>query len=127
VAAYLGLRGSIMLYDISVHLPEAWRHPNNLSYPVDYFNVAFALLIMASALGVLKWRKWAHASAIAFTALEMIIAIALLFILGPFGMAIGVALSDVRFPLLLLLDLPAFAWLLLPDVRSAYWQPRMAA
>jgi len=72
----------------------------------------FAILGIICALcawGILRWRSWGHVLALCISALELFVG----------GLALLVGDSGPLYPLVACLVL---TWLVLPSVRSAYWQ-----
>jgi hypothetical protein len=123
-ASYLAVQGVYGFYAIIAALPGAWAHSDTLSYPVDYFGLGFSVLFAICAWGLFRWRKWAHATAATLCLFEIVSFGVQMVIYWPFS--VPFALGDFRIALLPLIDIPVLTWLLLPDVRAAYWRPEVA-
>lgn len=126
-SVYLAFRGAFVLHGIVLDLPEARTNPHTLGEAVGYFGfwISLLLLFAVSAWGVLRWRKWAHGIAAMLLLLDLVFFGISMVRAWPFSFAL--TLADIKFLSLPLVDLPVFAWLLQPDVRSAYWQHLEAA
>ena len=122
VAAFLGARGLGLFHWLVIDIPPAWHRLHAATPPRGYVPAAIALcgFYFACAWGILMWRKWAHVSAITLTLLELAI----------FGLAaamVGWITPSASNALWLGLNLAVFAWLVLPDVRTSYWQRQQVA
>ena len=80
----------------------------------DSLLVVLGTVCMMCAWGVLKWRPWGHALALALFGFE--------FVIG--GRALLVGDSGLLYPAAACLVL---SWLLLPRVRAAYWRRESTA
>jgi len=124
-AAYLAFRAMFSLREMIAALPKAWRDPGNLSHAVDYFGLGISLLFLLCAWGIVRWRKWAHGTAVTLVLVEIVFFLVVIIAFWPVSFFLGLAGHNLL--LWPLLDLPVFVWLVMPDVRSAYWQqPEMA-
>lgn len=115
IAAVLAAKGFATLYAIVVDFSRAWHDPGTLTYPTDYVAVALCVLYLASAWGIVKWRKWAHISAITLSFSDLaVLALAL-------ALDWSAALNR-NVALWVAINCAAIAWLVLPSVRSRYQQ-----
>ena len=114
VAAVLAVKGFALLYEIVAYLPQAWRHPNTLTYPTDHLALGLCALYFACAWGILTWRSWGRKVALAITAFESVIVAALMVV------TYGLAIFNARMNLIALLNCAAMIWLVLPAVRAEY-------
>jgi hypothetical protein len=114
VGAIFALKGLGMLLAIVPHFLHALRNRIPLTYQ-DYL-VAFPwALYLACAWGVWRWRQWGQIVAIALSAMEIAVVAGITAIYGPLAL-------DRNLMLMAALNCGIVVWLVLPQVRSGYWQ-----
>jgi hypothetical protein len=107
IVAFADLSLALVRFLHSGHILEAaFREVNNST---NHFPVS-AILFLACAWGILKWRTWAHTLAIVVCAVDL----ALLFLIPHTG---GLSTSLV---VLMLLFAATLLWLLMPSVRARF-------
>jgi hypothetical protein len=121
VAVFFAVQGIALLGWIAVYGPGAWhdlRGPMVIFVPPAMGLCAFFLV---SAWGILGWRRWAHTSAIALSALELTVFVVSATVLGVW------AIPPASIGLWLGFDLAVCVWLLLPTVWAKYRQRQQIA
>ncbi len=107
IVAFADLSLALIRFLHSGHILVAASRQVNT--PTNHFPIS-AILFLACAWGILKWRTWAHTLAIVVCAVDML----LLFLVPHTG---GLSTSLV---VLMLLFAAILSWLLTPSVRARF-------
>jgi hypothetical protein len=121
VATFLAVQGLGLLRWVAADALRAWRDPHK---PMAVFvppTVGLCGLLLVSAWGILKWRRWAHTSTLALSVVELATFAVAMTMLGVW------AVPPASIASWLGLNLAACVWLALPAVRTRYRQRQQLA
>lgn len=119
VGAFFALKGLGMLCEIIPHFTHALRNQIPLTYQ-DYLILIPWALYLICAWGVLRWRQWGQIFALTLSLLELAAVVTMVAMYGPLSL-------DSNIVLLSALNCGVVIWLVLPQVRSGYWQRTQTA
>jgi hypothetical protein len=119
VAGIFAIKGLGMLYEITPHFIHALRNRIPLSYQ-DYLILIPWALYLVCAWGILRWRQWGQISALTLSFLELAMVVTMVAMYGTFSLDSNIVLWSA-------LNCAVVIWLVLPQVRSGYWQRTQTA
>ena len=119
VAGIFAIKGIGMLYEITPHFIHALRNRIPLSYQ-DYLILIPWALYLVCAWGILRWRQWGQISALSLSFLELAMVVTMVAMYGTFSLDSNIVLWSA-------LNCAVVIWLVLPQVRSGYWQRTQTA
>ena len=114
VAGIFAIKGLGMLYEIIPHYTHALRNHLPFSYQ-DYLLMVVWAVYLVCAWGVLRWRHWGQIAAITLSVLELAVVVEMVSLFGPLSLDRNIILWSA-------LNRGVVIWLVLPQVRSGYWQ-----
>ena len=119
VAGIFAIKGLGMLSEIIPHFIHALRNRLPFSYQ-DYLILIPWALYLICAWGILRWRQWGQISALTLSALELAVVVTMVAMYGSLSLDSNIVLWSA-------LNWGVVIWLVLPQVRSGYWQRTQTA
>ncbi|MGD0955885.1 MAG: hypothetical protein ABR953_03550 [Candidatus Acidiferrales bacterium] len=119
VAGVFAIKGLGMLYEIIPHFIHALRNQIPFS-DQDYLILIPWALYLACAWGILRWRQWGQIFALMLSLLELTAVVTMVAMYGLLSLDSNIVLWSA-------LNCGVVIWLVLPQVRSGYWQRTQTA
>jgi len=119
VSGIFAIKGLGMLSEIIPHFIHALRNRLPFSYQ-DYLILIPWALYLICAWGILRWRQWGQISALTLSALELAVVVTMVAMYGSLSLDSNIVLWSA-------LNWGVVIWLVLPQVRSGYWQRTQTA